>query len=103
MIDKLNADHTRGQVEPDDFTRSTQSITFYDSVIVFERGEITLETTIRVGGQMMCKKIMHLTQSYKEKKLTRRFHHMDLICINTRKFNLTAAEAYEIPRLHTGK
>ena len=40
LVDKLNADHTRGQVEPDDFTRSTQSITFYDSVIVFERGEI---------------------------------------------------------------
>lgn len=49
LIDKLNADHTRGQVEPDDFTRSTQSITFYDSVIVFERGEIHWKQPLEFG------------------------------------------------------
>ena len=48
LIDKLNADHTKGQVEPDDFTRSTQSITFYDSVIVFERGN-TLKQPLEFG------------------------------------------------------
>jgi len=51
LIDKLNADHTRGQVKPDDFTRSTQSITFYDSIIVFERGQISWKETIGTGGQ----------------------------------------------------
>ena len=49
LVDKLNADHTRGQVEPDDFTRSTQSITFYDSVIVFERGEIHWKQPLEFG------------------------------------------------------
>ena len=49
LIDKLNADHTKGQVEPDDFTKSTQSITFYDSVIVFERGEIHWKQPLEFG------------------------------------------------------
>ena len=49
LVDKLNADHTKGQVEPDDFTRSTQSITFYDSVIVFERGEIHWKQPLEFG------------------------------------------------------
>ena len=49
LIDKLNADHTRGQVEPDDFTKSTQSITFYDSVIVFEKGETHWKQPLEFG------------------------------------------------------
>jgi hypothetical protein len=38
LVDELNADWTRGAVPPTDFTRSTQSIHFYDSMAVFERG-----------------------------------------------------------------
>lgn len=38
LIDELNADHSRGALAPTDFTRSTLSMHFYDSVAVFERG-----------------------------------------------------------------
>lgn len=37
LVDELNAQHTRGEVTVTDFTRSTASITFYDSVCVFEK------------------------------------------------------------------
>jgi cephalosporin hydroxylase len=38
LIDELNADHSRNALPPTQFTRSTQSIHFYDSLAVFERG-----------------------------------------------------------------
>jgi hypothetical protein len=38
MIDDLNADHARGALAPTEFTASTLSMHFYDSVVVFERG-----------------------------------------------------------------
>ena len=38
MLDELNAEWSRGAIEPTDFTRTTQSIHFYDSIAVFERG-----------------------------------------------------------------
>ncbi len=38
LIDELNADHARNQVPVTDFTKSTLSMHFYDSVVVFERG-----------------------------------------------------------------
>ncbi len=38
LIDELNADHARNLVPVTDFTKSTLSIHFYDSVVVFERG-----------------------------------------------------------------
>ena len=38
LIDELNADHARGALEPTEFTASTLSIHFYDSIVVFERG-----------------------------------------------------------------
>jgi len=38
LIDELNADHARNQLPVTDFTKSTLSMHFYDSVIVFERG-----------------------------------------------------------------
>ncbi|QNI90484.1 methyltransferase domain protein [Synechococcus sp. BOUM118] len=37
LIDHLNAVHTRGVIQPSAFTKSTGSICFYDSVIVFEK------------------------------------------------------------------
>ncbi|NOD35619.1 MULTISPECIES: class I SAM-dependent methyltransferase [unclassified Ruegeria] len=36
-IDELNAQHVRGDFETTAFTRQTDSITFYDSMVVFER------------------------------------------------------------------
>lgn len=38
LIDELNADLSRGAVQPTAFTHSTTSISFYNSIIVFERG-----------------------------------------------------------------
>ena len=34
----LNTDGSRGQVEPDRFSKETWSIHFYEGIIVFERG-----------------------------------------------------------------
>jgi hypothetical protein len=36
-IDEINAPHVRGEYEVTDITRTTDSITFHDSVVVFER------------------------------------------------------------------
>jgi hypothetical protein len=36
-IDELNAQHVRGDFEATELTRTTDSIAFYDSVVVFER------------------------------------------------------------------
>ncbi len=49
LVDKLNADHARGAVTPDAFTRETFSIGFYDSVVVFEKGQIPRKTAPAVG------------------------------------------------------
>ena len=49
MIDQLNADQTRGAVPPNEFTRSTLSMHFYDSVVVFERGRHTAKAAPQIG------------------------------------------------------
>ena len=41
LIDQLNADHTGGEITPNEFTRQTYSISYYESMIVFEKGLIT--------------------------------------------------------------
>lgn len=51
LIDELNADHTRGALAPSDFTHTTQSMCFYDSVIVFERGTTTKKWAPRIGKE----------------------------------------------------
>ena len=38
LIDEMNADFSRGALPPTEFTRSTLSMHFYDSLVVFERG-----------------------------------------------------------------
>jgi hypothetical protein len=38
FIDELNADHSRGAVPVSEFSKTTMSMHFYDSVIAFERG-----------------------------------------------------------------
>jgi hypothetical protein len=40
LIDELNADWTEGRLPPTDFTRTTMSMHFYDSMVVFERGRL---------------------------------------------------------------
>ena len=50
LIDELNADYTRGALSPTAFTRTTQSIHFYDGIVVFERGTRTLKALLQIGG-----------------------------------------------------
>ena len=38
-IDKLNAYHSEGAVEPDYITDNTSCISFYDSIVVYEKGQ----------------------------------------------------------------
>ena len=40
LIDELQADHSRGVFKPSKFTRETFSICIYDSVVVFEKGDV---------------------------------------------------------------
>jgi SAM-dependent methyltransferase len=51
LIDELNADHARGALAPTEFTRTTQSMCFYDSVVVFERGLTTKKWAPRIGKE----------------------------------------------------
>ena len=50
FIDNLNADHSRGAREPDFITRNTFSISFYDSVVVMERGSIPYKKAPQIGN-----------------------------------------------------
>lgn len=49
FVDSLNADHSRGVVPVDFMTRGTFSISFYDSVIVFEKGEVSWKEAPQTG------------------------------------------------------
>jgi len=49
LIDELNADHTREALTPTEFTKSTLSMHFYDSVAVFEKGSHTKKWAPRIG------------------------------------------------------
>jgi hypothetical protein len=40
LIDSINADHTKGQKLPDYFTRNIKCMSIYDSIIVFDKGNI---------------------------------------------------------------
>jgi cephalosporin hydroxylase len=50
LVDSLNAYHARGAVPVDDFVRSTVSMHFYDSVVVFEKGVHRMTDAPRMGG-----------------------------------------------------
>lgn len=50
MVDSLNAYHSRGAVAADEFARTTMSIHFYDSVVVFERGAHRLTNAPMIGA-----------------------------------------------------
>ncbi len=49
LIDQLNADHSRGAVESNDFTRATFAISFYDSMAVFEKGDVWRKAAPAIG------------------------------------------------------
>lgn len=49
FVDSLNADHSRGVVPADFITRGTFSISFYDSVIVFEKEDVWRKEAPRTG------------------------------------------------------
>lgn len=49
LVDELNADHTRGALPPSDFSKSTMSMHFYDSVVAFERGTHTKKWAPQIG------------------------------------------------------
>jgi SAM-dependent methyltransferase len=49
LIDELNAYHTRGAVEVNEFTNSTYSMNFYDSMIIFEKGRLLRRHDLIVG------------------------------------------------------
>lgn len=49
LVDELNADHSRNLLPPTEFTRTTMSMHFYDSVVVFERGTHTKKRAFRIG------------------------------------------------------
>jgi cephalosporin hydroxylase len=51
LVDKLNADHTRGKIAPDEFTKNTFSICFYDSIVVFEKGQVFRKEAPQIGDE----------------------------------------------------
>ncbi len=53
MIDELNADLSRGAVEPTEFTRRTISMHFYDSIAVFERGITPSKRSVVTGDKSL--------------------------------------------------
>lgn len=50
LIDELNADHTKGELAPTEFTRTTDSISFHDSMVVFVKGNIFWKRGFRTGS-----------------------------------------------------
>lgn len=51
FIDRLNADHSRGAFQSDFITKHTFAISFYDSVVVLERGTIPYKKAPQTGKE----------------------------------------------------
>jgi hypothetical protein len=51
LIDTLNADLSAGSVQSSEFTETTTSIHFYNSVVVFERGRHPKRMSLMVGQE----------------------------------------------------
>jgi hypothetical protein len=49
FVDRLNADHSRGAIEPNFITRQTFGISFYDSVVAFEKGNVFRKEAPQIG------------------------------------------------------
>lgn len=57
LLDELNADWTAGALPATEFTRSTVSMHFYDSVAVFERGKMPSKEALRVPApEKVCRR-----------------------------------------------
>jgi hypothetical protein len=67
LIDELNADHSRGALLPTEFTKSTLSMHFYDSVAVFERGAHTKKWAPETGKAAPGSRIERLADRVKDK------------------------------------
>jgi hypothetical protein len=67
FIDSLNADHSRGAVPADFITRGTFSISFYDSVIAFEKGDVWRKEAPQIGRHGIMDKISDAMTSVKGK------------------------------------
>jgi hypothetical protein len=52
FVDRLNAGHTRGAIQPDFITRQTFAISFYDSVIAFEKGDVFRKEAPQIGRDL---------------------------------------------------
>ncbi|TRU20196.1 MAG: class I SAM-dependent methyltransferase [Microcystis aeruginosa Ma_MB_S_20031200_S102] len=50
-IDRLNADHSRGQLDPDLITRETFGISFFDSIVCFEKGDVWWKNAPMIGRE----------------------------------------------------
>jgi hypothetical protein len=48
-IDRLNADHSRGRLTPDLITKETFGISFFDSVVCFEKGDVWWKDAPMIG------------------------------------------------------
>jgi len=51
LIDQLNADWSREKLPPTEFTRSTLSMHFYDSIVAFERGRHLAKKDLRSSSR----------------------------------------------------
>lgn len=49
FIDLLNADHSKGQIEPTTFTKETFSLHIYDSIIALRKGSVKRKSPIHSG------------------------------------------------------
>ncbi|HEV2704115.1 MAG TPA: class I SAM-dependent methyltransferase [Steroidobacteraceae bacterium] len=49
FVDQLNADHSRGALAPDLITRETFGISYYDSVVVLEKGDAWRKEVVAKG------------------------------------------------------
>jgi cephalosporin hydroxylase len=49
LIDRLHAMHTKGEIEQDFFSRNTFGLSFYDSMVVFERGAFPSKLPLMMG------------------------------------------------------
>jgi len=52
LIDELNAEHTRNELPPTEFTKTTLAMHLYDSVAVFERGTTTRKWAPKIGNEL---------------------------------------------------
>lgn len=52
LIDSINADHTRGQKLPDYFTKNIKCMSVYDSIIVFDKGNVGIKEPQEYGKDM---------------------------------------------------